>query len=207
MMPRPLRIDYPGAFHHVFNRGISKKSICFSDYHKMFFLDLIELTCEKYPIEVHAYCLMSNHYHLLIKSVEPCLSDAMRFFGSRFSIQINKDLNADGALFRSRFKSILVESERYLLQLSRYIHMNPVEAGYCELPEEYEWSSFRQFVGTEKPKLFMNLNETLRYVRNPEDYSYFVKQGIDGELRKQYEKGNCPSVLGGKDFLKKVLKK
>ena len=206
-MPRPIRIDFPGAWHHVFNRGISKKTICFSDYHKTFFLDLVELTCEKYPIEVHAYCLMSNHYHLLLRSEEPCLSDAMRFFGSRFSIQINKDLNADGALFRSRFKSILVDSERYLLQLSRYIHMNPVEAGLCELPEQYEWSSFRQFLGIEKPRIFLKTDETLSLVRNCEDYDYFVKQGIDSELRKQYEKGKCPSVLGGKKFLQRVMNK
>lgn len=203
-MPRPKRIDFPGAFHHVFNRGISKKTICFSEFHKSFFLDLIELTCEKYPIEVHAYCLMSNHYHLLMKSVEPCLSDAMRFFGSRFSVQINKDLNADGALFRSRFKSILVDTERYLLQLSRYIHMNPVEAGYCNLPEEYEWSSFRQFLDLEKPRAFLKRDETLKLVRNQGDYEYFVHQGIDSELRKQYEKGKCPSILGDQNFIEKV---
>jgi putative transposase len=151
-MPRRSRIQYKGAWYHVFNRGISKKTIYFSDSHYFLFIELLGKITKKYNVEIHAFCLMPNHYHLLIHTPDGNLSKAMQYFLSIFAKRINDDINADGSVFRDRYKSILIDSTTYLLQLTRYIHLNPVEAQISSSAKTYKWSSYTAYTAEVTPK-------------------------------------------------------
>ena len=126
-MPRPIRIDYQGAFHHVMNRGRSYQTIfhdkaCFES-----FLRTLKEASEQFDAVIHGYCLMTNHYHLLIETPKANLSRIMRHINGVYTQRYNRMRNVDGPLFRGRYKAILVDKDAYLLQLSRYIHRNPIE--------------------------------------------------------------------------------
>ena len=199
-MPRPKRLLLPNAVYHVFNRGISKKTIIFSDYHKSLFIQLLDEISQKFNVLIHTYCLMNNHYHLLIETPDANLDRAMHYFGRHLSKQINKSLNADGALFKDRYKSLLVDSDRYLLQVSRYIHLNPVEAGLVLRPEDYPWSSYPSYLGLDSAS-FLHTKKILSYLKSPEDYQYFVNLGIDKELKAFYSKKKKPDIIGSSEFI------
>ena len=124
-MSRALRIEYEGAWYHIMNRGAGKQIIFHNETHYNLFLKLLSEIHNRYRIEVHAYCLMNNHYHLLIRTPLANLSRAMRHINGVYSQRYNGLQKTDGPLFRGRFKSIIIDSENYLLRLSRYIHLNP----------------------------------------------------------------------------------
>jgi putative transposase len=132
-MVRPLRIEYPGAWYHVMNRGASRQKIFhnFNDF--QLFLDLLSETSVRYQIQIHTYCLMSNHYHLLIHTPYANLGKAMRHLDGLYTVRHNRSFGKDGPLFRGRYKAILIEADNYLLHLSRYIHLNPVEAKIVDI--------------------------------------------------------------------------
>ena len=141
-MPRLLRIEYPGAWHHIINRGSGKRTIFHGQEYYQLFLDLLHKVVDRYQIQVHAYCLMSNHYHLIVHSPQGNLSEAMQYLNSMYVRRYNKWQNTDGPLFRGRFSSFIVDVDRYLLVLSRYIHLNPVDANLVDYPGQYKWSSY-----------------------------------------------------------------
>jgi putative transposase len=177
-MSRKPRILSPYTYYHVFNRGIARKSIFTSNYHYNLFLELLEITSETYNIEIHAYCLMKNHFHLLLLDINSNLSKAMQSMLSKFSRKINKDINSDGAVFKDRFKSIIVDSNRYLSHLSRYIHLNPVEAGMVSSPENYHWSSCKYYLNDHCPK-FLEKDKILNCFMSQNEYQEFLNLGID----------------------------
>ncbi len=147
---------------------------------------------------------MNNHYHILIETPDANLNKAMQHFGGRLAKQINKTLNADGSLFRDRYKALLIDSDRYLMQVSRYIHLNPVEAGLTQKPEHYKWSSYQAYLGI-SDKIdthFIDTKKILSYLKNNEDYQYFVNQGVDKEIKGFYSKKKKPSIIGSKEFIK-----
>ena len=127
-MARPLRIEYPGAWYHVMNRGVDRQPIFLHDAHRESFLSLLSDISRSYQVEIHAYCLMNNHYHLLVRTPLGNISRAMRHLNGVYTQRFNSMEKRDGSLFRGRFKAILVEADEYLLRLSRYIHLNPVAA-------------------------------------------------------------------------------
>lgn len=136
-MARPLRIEFEGAVYHITARGNERKKIYLSksDYEK--FLKYLGDTKKKYNIVIHCYVLMSNHYHLIIETPEANLSRAMHYINGSYTTYFNIKRKRSGHLFQGRFKSILVDKDNYLLELSRYIHLNPVRAGIVEKPEDY----------------------------------------------------------------------
>ncbi len=141
-MSRPLRIDYPDIYYHVLSRGNEQRPIFQSeqDYEK--FLELLEKTVGKFQIEIHAYMLMKNHYHLLVKTTEEGnLSRAIQWLGVSYSVWYNRRHRRTGHLFQGRFKSFLVEDDRYFTAMCYYIHGNPVRVGASETAEEFSWSS------------------------------------------------------------------
>lgn len=140
-MVRPLRIQEKGATYHIFSRGNLKQEIFSDDKDKAHFLKLLQRGVKKYRISLFSYCLMSNHYHLLLRLSERNLSQFMHFLGTSYAIHLVRK-GWVGHVFAGRFKSILVEEERYFLSVNRYIHLNPVEAGVVERPEEYPWSNY-----------------------------------------------------------------
>jgi len=141
-MARPLRMDYPDTFYHVLSRGNEKREVFSDDKDYLKFLDTTGKMVNRFRLEVHAYVLMKNHYHLLIHTREPNLSRAIQWLGVSYSIWFNRRHERIGHLFQGRFKSFLIENERYFLAMVHYIHANPVRAGFVERLEHYRWSSY-----------------------------------------------------------------
>lgn len=137
-MARPLRIEYPGAWYHVLNRGRRREKIFFSPADYRAFLKLLGECSKLFGIEIHSYSLLPNHYHLLIHTPMPNLSRNMRHLGGVYTQLINRKYKTEGSLFKGRFKSILIDKDSYLLELVRYIHRNPLKAKLEEKVGEYE---------------------------------------------------------------------
>ena len=144
-MTRPLRIEKREAFYHVITRGNRGDDIFANDGDKLYFLDHLGRAATKYSAVFYAYCLMSNHYHLLIETKEPNLSSVMHYINSSFASHLRKGREV-GHIFAGRYKSILAEKGESIAPLSRYVHLNPVRASLTAMPEEYHWSSYRYFV-------------------------------------------------------------
>jgi REP element-mobilizing transposase RayT len=142
LMPRPPRIDVEGALHHVFDRGNRRQVICEDALDYQFFLWLIERAVRRYGWLVHAYCVMPNHYHLLIETPKGGLSRGMQLVNGRYAQAFNAGRSLDGHLFQGRFGSRLVESEAHAIWVNRYIPRNPVEAGLVTNPAAWAWSSY-----------------------------------------------------------------
>jgi REP element-mobilizing transposase RayT len=158
---RPLRIDEPGMYHHVTNRGRNKQTVYPDDSDRTLFLDHLSISVAMCKIEVHAYALMDTHYHLLIRSLQGRLSEAMQGLGSRYTQDHHARHGTDGALFKGRFYSKVIDSEGYLGEATRYIVNNPVKAGIVGRPEDYIWSSYRATLGLEPAPMFLNANGVL----------------------------------------------
>ena len=140
-MARPLRIIYPGAFYHITSRGNEQRVIFKSQRDRKKFLSYLESATQRYDARIHAYCLMDNHYHLLIETPSGNLPQIMRHINGAYTTYFNVKHKRSGHLLQGRYKAILVEMDIYAKELSRYIHLNPLRAGMVELPEEYKWSS------------------------------------------------------------------
>ena len=146
-MVRPLRIEYPGAWYHVMNRGRPGESVFTGgkDYEAF-----LQESAEMFDLKVAAYCLMSNHYHLLVQTPTGNLSRVMRHINGVYTQRYNRRHKSDGLLFRGRYKSILVEEDSYLLELLRYIHKNPVRAQICKSVDDYPWTSHNGYISDAK---------------------------------------------------------
>ncbi len=143
------------------NRGLSRQTIFHTNEHRELFLNLLADIHQRFGVQIHAYCLMDNHYHLLLYTPKSNLSRAMRHLDGVYTQRFNKSQKRDGPLFRGRYKSILIDADNYLLQVSRYIHLNPVEANIVELPQEYHWSSCRFFLDSTGAPSWLYLEHTL----------------------------------------------
>jgi putative transposase len=141
-MARQLRVTFDGAIYHVYDRGASKQDTYLDDADRRAFLDLLGAIYEKYEVEIHAYCLMSNHYHLLVRTPHGNISEAMRYLNSVYTMRFNRRHGSDGSLFRGRFGAQLIADDDYLRVVSSYIHLNPVKAGMVDWPSRYRWSSY-----------------------------------------------------------------
>jgi putative transposase len=144
-MPHPPRINVPGLVYHVTNRGVKQLAIFHDTEDRLEFLDWLKETRQKYPLDIHHYSLMTNHYHLLIRPLES-LSRMMQFFSSRFASWLNKKHRHSGHLFQSRFHSIPVNEDSYYTTVSAYIHLNAVRAGIVLRPEDYRWSNYSNLI-------------------------------------------------------------
>ena len=141
-MARPLRIEYEGAYYHVLSRGNHQQAVFLSDEDRNTFLYTIGRMSERYDVDIFAFVLMDNHYHLLLRTNQANLSKSMQWLGTTYTTIFNLSHSKKGHLFQGRFKSILVEDEPYLLQLSYYIHANPLRAGIVKRLIDYHWSSY-----------------------------------------------------------------
>lgn len=150
-MPRAPRIDVPGQIYHVINRGVKQLAIFHDDEDRLEFIDWLKETRRRYPLEIHRYSLMTNHYHLLVRPFES-LSRTMQFFSSRFAAWFNRKYRHSGHLFQGRFHSILVDKDSYYTTVCRYIDLNAVRAGIVSRPEDYRWCNYRSTIeGTSDP--------------------------------------------------------
>ena len=149
-MGRPLRIEYSGAHYHVTSRGNEQKDVFKSQKDRERFLSYLESAVLRYGAVIHAYCLMSNHYHLLVETPSGNLSQIMKHINGAYTNYFNVKRKRAGHLFQGRYKAILIEADEYAKELSRYIHLNPVRVGMVSRPEDYQWSSYRDYIGQRK---------------------------------------------------------
>ncbi|MBM3306412.1 MAG: hypothetical protein FJY79_10810 [Candidatus Aminicenantes bacterium] len=150
-MARQLRIEFPGAFYHVYSRGNQKQPIFFCSDDRYFFLKTLGDAHEKLGSFVHVFCLMDNHYHLILQTMLTNLSRVMHFVNTKYSAYLNAKHGRCGHLFQGRYKAILVQVEAYAQALSKYIHVNPVKKKIVKTPEQYQWSSCPEYAGLRKP--------------------------------------------------------
>ena len=143
-MARPLRIAFAGAFYHVTSRGNERKAVFKSIGDRQKLLEYLETATVRYNAVIHAYCLMSNHYHLLLETPSGNLPQIMRHINGAYTTYFNVKRGRAGHLFQGRYKAIVVQMDPYAKELSRYIHLNPVRANLAETPDKYEWSSYRK---------------------------------------------------------------
>jgi len=146
-MARPLRIEFAGALYHVTSRGNAREAIYRTDEDRQQFLTWLENTVKRYDWYCHAYCLMGNHYHLLIETNTPALSKGMKYLNGTYTQYFNRQHQRVGHVFQGRFKAILVQKEAYLLELARYIVLNPVRAQMVRSAKDWPWSSYRATAG------------------------------------------------------------
>ncbi|MDX8397956.1 MAG: transposase [Mariprofundaceae bacterium] len=173
-MSRPLRIEYPGAFYHLTARGNDQAKIYFDDEDRCRFLQLLaqEITQQRWVC--YAYCLMDNHYHLLVETPEANLVTGMRRLNGVYTQGFNRRHGHVGHVFQGRYKSILVEKDSYLLVLARYIALNPVRAGMIETPSSYRWSSYRSCAGLDEAPQWLASKQLLEHFGSREAYVDFV---------------------------------
>ncbi|MCR4404247.1 MAG: transposase [Candidatus Acetothermia bacterium] len=160
-MARPLRIEFPGAVYHVTSRGNALEEIYRDDADREAFLDVLAQAVERFHWLCHAYCLMGNHYHLLVETLQPTLSRGMRHLNGVYTQWFNRRHQRVGHLFQGRFKAILVEKEAYLLELCRYVVLNPVRAKLVRAANGWPWSSYRATAGLAEPPPFLTTDWVL----------------------------------------------
>jgi REP element-mobilizing transposase RayT len=206
-MARPLRIEYPGAFYHVMNRGLSRRVIFLEDDGRQSFLDLLGELCRLWKIEVHAYCLLDNHYHLLLSTPEAGLSRAMRHLDGVYTQKFNRVHHRDGPLFRGRYKAILIDAEEYFLAVVRYIHNNPLAAGVVADIDRYRWSSHWGYLNKKQCPDWLNPRSVVSRFRDLKQYQQFMHDGIEKEIAEFYKGPYQKAILGGKAFIERVIEK
>ena len=208
-MSRPLRIEYPGAWYHVMNRGKRGETIYATAQDFNLFLRTLQEASDLWKLRVAAYCLLSNHYHLLVQTPDGNLSRAMRHVDGVYTQRFNRIHGHDGPLFRGRYKSILVDADSYLLKLVRYIHCNPVNAGICATPDSYEWSSHAAYTSRAarwewlyRQKVMSMLNPQARMQMR----AYRRLMSHDGEdvLDAVFDGERWPSMLGSETFIERI---
>lgn len=205
-MARPLRLEIPGGFYHVMARGNERRTIFgdAEDYRR--FIRAMGMACRRFGLLVHAYALMPNHYHLLVETPRGRLSRGMHHINGVYSQYFNDRHERVGHLFQGRFKALLVEAESYLLELSRYIHLNPVKARLSRWPWKYPWSSCPAFLGLRDRPTWLILEPTLaRFdddirAQRREYIRFLLAAGADDPL--QHAVGQL--ILGSDSYVARV---
>jgi REP element-mobilizing transposase RayT len=205
-MARPLRVEYPGAFYHVIARGNNREKLFKNDRDNEKFIEYLEKAVERFSIIIHTYCLMSNHYHLLVETPEANLSKAMQWVNVSYATYFNIKRRRHGHLFQGRFKAILIDADEYLKHLSRYIHLNPVRAKMVSSPAEYLWSSYGAFVGQQKAPQFLETHWLLsNFGKNKKvaqrNYRDFVEKVDAQTVENPYKHVTEGFLLGDEYFV------
>lgn len=211
-MARKPRVHLPGGYYHVMMRGNGGDDIFFSSADHTRFLLLIQEGIERYDHRIHAFCLMNNHVHLLVQVGSTSLSSIIQNLSFRYTRYINRQRQRVGHLFQGRYQAILVDADSYLLELVRYIHLNPVRAGLCEWAEPFEWSSFSAYMGIITIP-WLHTEEVLACFAADESraralFADFVAQGAGEKWRKDFHHGSHRGqILGDDHFADQVLQR
>ena len=208
-MARPLRIEFPGAYYHIASRGNEQKEIFRNSKDREKFLSYLESASKRYGAEIHLFCLMNNHYHLLLKTPRGNLSKVMHHINGAYTTYFNTQWNRVGHLFQGRFKAILVDADEYACELSRYIHLNPVRAAIVSTPGEYGWSSYLAYTGRKKVPGWLHVDFILSYfgedkIVAQKRYHTFVHDLIGTEYENPLEKTYASTILGDESFIDQI---
>ena len=203
-MARPLRLEFSGAVYHVTSRGNARQDIVTDDRDRTAFLTLLAHVIDRYGWLCHAYCVMDNHYHLLIETPQPNLSLGMRQLNGRYTQTYNRRHERVGHLFQGRFTAILVEKEAHLLELCRYVVLNPVRAKMVTHPRLWAWSSYRATVGETQGPAWLTTDWVLEQFGSrvglaQKKYRSFVAEGRGGD--SPWEQVTGQIYLGSEAFV------
>lgn len=207
-MARPLRIEFPGAVYHITSRGNDKKDIFRADRDREDFLNILRDVISRYNWLCHAYCLMNNHYHLLVETPDGNLSIGMRQLNGVYTQRFNKRQGRIGHLFQGRYKAVVVQKDSHLLEACRYVALNPVRAGMVKIPDEWVWSSYLATAGWRKPHSCLETNWILKQFASDSKsaakaYREFVRQGAEpGSIWKNVK---AQSVFGEDAFMERLV--
>jgi len=205
-MARALRITFPGAFYHITTRGNERKAVFKNKRDREKFLEYLESATLRYDARIHAYCLMDNHYHLLLETPSGNLPQIMRHINGAYTTYFNVKRDRYGHLFQGRYKAILVDVDEYAKELSRYMHLNPVRAKIVETPEEYNWSSYQFYIGKQKPVEWLYRDFILGFFGKKissaqKGYQEFVNALAFQEYDSPLEQVVSSTLLGSADFI------
>lgn len=206
-MARPLRLEYAGALYHVTARGNARQDIFLDDDDRQRFLGVLDRVVSRFHLLVHAYCLMDNHFHLVVETPEANLSKAMRQLNGVYTQVFNRRHRRVGHVLQGRFKAIVVEREGYLLELCRYVVLNPVRAGLIRQPNTYHWSSYRATAGLASAPACLTVDWLLSQFGRQRSaaqtkYRAFVAEGIGQESPWEQVQGQV--LLGSDRFVEQL---
>jgi putative transposase len=208
-MSRPLRIQYPDAWYHVMNRGRRHEVIFPEGEDFQRFVELLQEGSAMWNVRVAAFCLMPNHYHLLVQTPDANLSRFMRHTDGIYTQRFNRSHDSDGSLFRGRYKAILVDADTYLLDLVKYIHRNPLRAGLVSRLDRYPWSSHKAYLSRSATWEWVYKEPVISMLGRAggdsvKAYRAFMAQDESDELMAALSKRNVPSLLGSQEFVEWV---
>ena len=209
-MARAWRIEYEGALYHVLSRGNEKQNIVTNDEDRKLFLTTAGEMAERFEIDLFVYVLMDNHYHLLFRTNRANLCRSMQWFGATYTKRFNLRHNRSGHLFQGRFKNMLVQNNAYLLQLSYYIHRNPLRAGMVRRLADYNWSSYRAYAYGKRHLNWLNTKVILSHFINVKDQHQAYRENIQKyskEEQRVWENLRHGIFVGTEKFVRKIKKR
>jgi len=182
-MARPIRIEYAGALYHVTSRGDRREDIYLDDEDRLIWLAVFSDVCSRFNWRCHAWCLMDNHYHIVVETIDGNLSQGMRQLNGVFTQKSNRRHGRVGHVFQGRYKAVLVQKECYLLELARYVVLNPIRAGMVSDMLDWKWSSYLAMVGDVPASDWLEMDWVLNHFGRSRrsavvNYHNFVRDGI-----------------------------
>lgn len=206
-MARPLRIEYAGALYHVTSRGDRREDIYLDDEDRRVWLEIMGLVCQRFNWRCHAWCLMDNHYHLVIETIEGNLARGMRQLNGVYTQKSNRRHHLSGHLFQGRYKAILIDRDSYLLEVCRYVVLNPVRALMVQRAEDWQWSSYRAMIGKAPVPNWLDVDWLLgtfgdRRSTARRRYVEFVASGVGRQSLWQQQ--SHPHYLGDEAFIEMI---
>jgi REP-associated tyrosine transposase len=205
-MGRAWRIEYEGALYHILSRGNEQKDIFYDDQDRLLFLTTIGEMSERFEIDVFAYVLMGNHYHMLLKTNRANLSKSMQWLGVTYTRRFNLRHFRSGHLFQGRFKSIIVQNDAYLMRLSCYIHRNPLRSGIVKRLADYRWSSYKAYAYGDKAPEWLITKQIFSQFKGMDKYKAYREkvQRYAKEEKKLLEDLRCGMIIGSEKFVDKI---
>ncbi len=206
-MARPLRIELAGGLYHVTSRGDRREDIFLDDADRLMWLELFGQVCRRYNWICHAWCLMDNHYHIVVETVEGNLAQGMRQLNGVYTQDFNRTHHRVGHVFQGRYKAIIVEKDSYLLELARYVVLNPVRARMVKDAGDWPWSSYPAMTGTQAAPEWLQTDWILGQFspqrrRAMQRYADFVRAGVG--LPGLWEHLSGQIYLGSEEFVKRM---